>query len=122
MKYITCTVCPKGCSLQVDEGNGLRVSGNSCPRGAEYGKMEATNPTRTVTSTVRIRGAEFSRCPVKSDRPIPKSQIFEAMAVLDRVDLTAPVHLGQVVAEHICGTQASFVTARAMEAWPPSEQ
>lgn len=122
MKYVTCTVCPKGCRLQVDECDGFRVTGNSCPRGAQYGKMEATNPTRTVTSTVRIRDAEFPRCPVKSDRPIPKSLMFEAMAVLDRVDLTAPVQLGQVVADHICGTQASFVTARAMGAWPPSGQ
>lgn len=120
MKYFTCTVCPKGCSLQVDEENEFCVSGNSCPRGAEYGKMEATNPTRTVTSTVRISGAELPRCSVKSDRPIPKVRIFEAMAALDQVDLTAPVQLGQVVVAHVCGTDANFVTARAMEARTPS--
>ena len=122
MKYFTCTVCPRGCRLQVDECDGFRISGNGCPRGIEYGTMEATNPTRTVTSTVRIRNAEFPRCPVKSDQPIPKSKIFEAMAILDGVDLTAPVCLGQVVAGHICGTQANFITTRAMDIWPPSDQ
>ncbi len=40
MKELICIVCPKGCHLQVDEQNDYQVFGNSCPRGAEYGKNE----------------------------------------------------------------------------------
>jgi CxxC motif-containing protein len=43
-----------GCHLKVDENDGYSVTGNTCPRGAAYGYEEATAPTRTVTSTVRI--------------------------------------------------------------------
>ena len=40
MKELVCIVCPKGCRLSVDEENGFAVTGNSCPRGEEYGKRE----------------------------------------------------------------------------------
>ena len=53
MKELICIVCPQGCHLKVDEENGCAVTGNSCPRGAEYGKAELTHPTRVVTSTVK---------------------------------------------------------------------
>lgn len=54
MIELTCILCPKGCRLRVDDKNGYRVTGNTCPRGAAYGREEALHPTRTVTSTVRI--------------------------------------------------------------------
>ena len=57
MTELICIGCPRGCHLKVDEQNGYAVSGNSCPVGAEYGKNELTNPTRVLTSTVRITGA-----------------------------------------------------------------
>ena len=114
MKEIICIVCPKGCHLAVDEDNCCAVSGNACPRGAEYGKIELTNPTRVVCSTVRVAGACLRRCPVKTDRPIPKGLIFQAMAALDGVELNAPVRVGQIVIRNVCGTGADFVATRSL--------
>lgn len=116
MKELICIVCPKGCRLRVDENDGYKVTGNTCPRGEEYGKIELTNPTRTITSTVAVRGAAHPRCPVKTTKPIPKGLIFEAMQTLDGLELTAPVALGQVAVANVCGTGADFVTTRALEA------
>ena len=45
----------------MDEENDYKVTGNGCPRGAIYGKKECTHPTRVVTSTVKIVGAEIER-------------------------------------------------------------
>ena len=58
MKHeLTCIRCPIGCQLTVDvNGDEVTVTGNSCPRGAEYGKKEVTAPTRIVTSSVRVSG------------------------------------------------------------------
>lgn len=116
MKELICIVCPKGCRLRVDETDGCKVTGNSCPRGEEYGKIELTNPTRTITSTVAVRGAAHPRCPVKTTKPIPRGLIFEAMQTLDGLELTAPVALGQVAVANVCGTGADFVTTCALDA------
>jgi len=115
MKELICSVWPKGCHLQVDEDNGYAVTGNGCPRGAEYGKAELTNPTRVVTSTVRCTGGAYPRCPVKTDKPIPKGKMFEVMEELNRVELIAPVNVGQVVIENVCGTGVNVVSARTMK-------
>lgn len=114
MKELICIVCPKGCHLKVDEENGFAVTGNACPRGAEYGKLELTNPTRVVTSTVRCEGGAHPRCPVKTDRAVPKGKILEVMAALEGITLSAPVAVGQVVIENVCGTGANIVATRDM--------
>lgn len=114
MKELICIVCPKGCHLRVDEEHGFSVTGNSCPKGAEYGKIELTNPTRVVTSTVRCVGGAHPRCSVKTDAPIPKALIFRAVKALDGVELHAPVQVGDVVVRDVCGTGVSFVAARSM--------
>lgn len=115
MKNLICIVCPKGCHLQVDEDNGYAVTGNSCPRGAEYGKTELLHPTRVLTSTVRVDGGLHRRLPVKTTAPIPKELLFQAMEALNGVTLTAPVTVGQVVITNLLGTGVDVVATREMK-------
>ena len=84
MKELICIVCPKGCHLKVDEENGYAVTGNSCPRGAEYGKKELVNPTRVITSTVRVEGGTLRRVSVKTSSDIPKKDIMTISAAMER--------------------------------------
>ena len=46
-KNLICICCPLGCPLTVALENGevVSVTGNTCPRGAAYGRREVTNPT-----------------------------------------------------------------------------
>lgn len=115
MTNLICITCPKGCHLRVDEANGYAVTGNSCPRGAEYGKNELQHPVRMVTSTVRIQGASLSRLPVKTDRPLPKEKIFACMQLLNTLTAHAPVETGQILAAHICGTEVNIVATKTMQ-------
>jgi CxxC motif-containing protein len=112
MTEMICIVCPKGCRLSADDD--LNVTGNSCPRGEAYAHEELQNPVRTLTSTVRVSGAALCRCPVKTKLPIPKGLIFDAMRLLDKVELNAPVEEGAVVVKDICGTGIPFVTTRSL--------
>ena len=114
MAELICIVCPKGCHLKVDVET-FAVSGNSCEKGAEYGKTELKNPTRTLTSTVKLKNAALPRCPVRTSAPIPKSKMFDAMAVLEGVTLTAPVKIGQVAVENILGTGADVIVTRNID-------
>ena len=104
MKELVCIVCPRGCRLKVDEENDFAVTGNSCPRGAEYGRNEIMAPTRVLTSTVRLAGASLRRCPVKTDRPVPREKLLEIMSLLNDVELTSPVTIGQEVITNVCNT------------------
>lgn len=113
MKELICIVCPKGCHLRVDEENGYAVTGNSCPRGAQYGAAELQHPVRVLTTTVRLTGCSARRCPVKTSTAIPKGLLFDAMHVLDGVELAAPVALGQVVVRNLLGTGADVVCTKA---------
>lgn len=121
MTELICIVCPKGCHLKVDEKNDYAVTGNACPKGETYGKKELRNPTRTITSTVRIEGAAIPRVPVKTDQEIPKHKIFDAMRLLDEVTLEAPVHVGDIVLKDILGLGVNFVITRSLETAQPSK-
>lgn len=114
MTQLICIVCPKGCHLNVDEENGYAVTGNGCPRGEAYGRTELTHPTRVVTSTVKIKGGIHRRCPVKTDRAIPKGLIFKVMELLNGVQLTSPVKRGGVVIENILDTGANLIVTKDM--------
>jgi CxxC motif-containing protein len=115
MKELTCIVCPRGCRLSVNEEN-FSISGNACPRGAEYGRAETQNPVRTLTTTVPVEGGVLHRCPVKTAAPIPKKFLFDAMAALADIKLRAPVALGQTVLPGVFGTDVPVVSSREIPA------
>jgi len=112
VKELICIVCPQGCHLTVDEEKDCQVSGNRCARGVAYGKSEVMNPTRILTSTVCVRSALHPRCPVKTDRPIPKKDLLRAMALLDDMVLVPPVRRGDVVIAEVLGHSCDFVATR----------
>ena len=112
MKHLICIVCPRGCRLTVDEENGYAVSGNQCARGEEYGKNEILNPVRTVTTTVRIQSEEMKLCPVRTEKPIDKSKMFDCIKELNSLTLKAPVQMGDVVFENILSTGINVIATR----------
>lgn len=115
MKELICIVCPKGCHLKVDEENGYQVTGNSCPRGAVYGREELLNPVRTVTSTVKLEGSSRTRLPVKTAKPIPKSRLFEAMQAINAATAHAPVTAGDPVIADLLGLGISVVATKTIQ-------
>lgn len=113
IKELVCIVCPVGCRLKVEETQeGYRVSGNKCKRGEVYGIKELTNPTRVLPTTVKITGAVLPRLPVKTAEPIPKRLIFEAMKVINEVEVQSPVKVGDIIIEDLLETGISVVATR----------
>ncbi len=112
MTELICITCPRGCHLTVDEDNDYAVTGNACPRGAVYGKNEILNPVRVVTSTVRTNKDSEPRCPVKTNGAIPKGKMFEAMELLNSIELQVPISVGQVVVPDLFGTGIDFVACK----------
>ena len=116
IRELTCINCPLGCQLKVEmEGTEvISVSGNTCKRGEIYARKEVVSPTRTVTSTVAVKGGVHPVVPVKTKSDIPKSKIFECMAEINAVTVEAPVSIGDVVIENVCGTGVQVVATANM--------
>ncbi len=110
-KELTCIGCPLGCSVSVEmEGGEIRaITGNTCPRGADYARKELTDPRRIVTSLVRVKGGELAVVPVKTVSDIPKGQIMDCIRELKAVELEAPVAMGDVALRNVCGSGVDVV-------------
>ncbi|MBE5890621.1 MAG: DUF1667 domain-containing protein [Lachnospiraceae bacterium] len=114
---LTCIGCPLGCSLtiQKDHDEVVSVTGNTCPRGDAYARKEVTNPTRIVTSSVRVEGGTAPVVSCKTASDIPKSMIFDVTEALKNVKLTAPVAIGDVVLENVCQTGVNIVATKEVQ-------
>ena len=114
MTELICITCPKGCHLKGDEANDYKVTGNGCPRGVDYGRKELVNPTRVITSTVKIEGGSYRRLPVKTSSDIPKGKIHDVMEEINKVTVQSPVHVGDVVIKDVLGLGVDIVSAKNM--------
>lgn len=118
-KEITCIVCPIGCSLLIEKDNseesGYKVSGNKCNRGLDYAIKEMTNPTRVITSTVKIENGLLTRIPIKTDGTVPKGKIFECMERINEVTVEAPVSIGDIIIPDILNTGVNVIATRNMD-------
>ena len=116
-KELICIGCPMGCPIvvEMEDGKVLSVTGNTCPRGESYARKEVTNPTRIVTTTVRVDGGKVAMINVKTERDIPKDKIFECIAALRGVTMKAPVHIGDIILEKVADTGVNIVAAGNVE-------
>ncbi len=114
IKNIICISCPLGCPLQVefDGVNIGSVTGNTCKRGEVYAKKELTNPTRIVTSTVRVTGSDVEMVSVKTKDDIPKGKIFECVKALKDVVVSSPVKVGDIIISNVADTGVDIVATR----------
>ena len=94
----------------------VKVSGNTCPRGAKYGKEEVVCPKRMVTSVVRVEGGDVAMLSVKTKDAIEKSKIFDALDALKGVNVNAPVKIGDVVVKDVLGTGVDFIATKNVSA------
>ena len=86
---LTCIGCPLGCQITVTMENGevTDVQGNTCPRGDKYAREEVTNPTRVVTSIVKVEGGNL-----------------------------APVKIGDVIVPNVAGTGVDVIATKNIQA------
>ena len=105
MKKLYCITCPNGCLLSVTaDGSDITVEGNGCNRGVDFAVTEMTNPTRSLTTTVRTTFPGVPVLPVRTDGEIPKDRIIEAMGALREVVVSSVINCGDTVIENLLGS------------------
>ena len=114
---LICIGCPLGCPLTVTIENGevTAVSGNTCPKGDAYARKEVTNPTRIVTSTVRVSGGVAAMVSCKTASDIPKDKIFAVTEALKPVCVNAPVAIGDVVLANAADTGVDIIATKDVD-------
>jgi len=114
IRELVCIGCPVGCSLKVtlQDGKALKVNGNNCKIGEQYGINECTNPKRIVTSTVAVEGGEERVVPVKTEKDIPKGKIFDVIEELKKIKMKAPVYISDIVIENVSGTGVNIIATK----------
>lgn len=101
-----CICCPIGCRLTIEEVSGeIVVSGNTCPRGREYGKSEFVLPKRVLTTTIQGETEAYS---VKTKEAIPKKLLPEAMHEIKKI-AAKNYELGDEVIPDLLGTGVSVI-------------
>lgn len=117
-RELTCIGCPLGCSLTVtiEHDTVTAVTGNTCPKGDAYARKEVTNPTRIVTSTVRVKGGAAAMVNVKTASDIPKDKIFACITAIRDIEVAAPVKIGDVILSDAAGTGVDIIAAKNISA------
>lgn len=110
-KDLICIICPNGCRLHgtLTEGGELEVTGNRCIRGKTFAGRELTDPTRSLTTTVKTAFDDFPYLPVRTDGEIPKYAIAKVLEELRSVLVTERMTCGDVVLENAAGTGVKII-------------
>ncbi len=110
-KNYTCIICPRSCALEaeIEDGKLLSVKGNGCRRGAEWLSSEITDPRRTISSSVSVRGGVREIVSVRLTAPVPCDMIFPIMAEIRKVSVKAPVAIGDVVIHDVLSTGSDVI-------------
>jgi len=112
MKKMTCIVCPVGCHLVIDEH--FNVSGNKCGKGKDYAQIEMTDPKRMLTTTVRTTCPLYPRLSVKTNQPISKKLIFQALCEINEIIVSKDVKIGDVIIDNILDTKIDIVATKSI--------
>lgn len=109
---LVCVVCPTGCRISVvAKSGGFTFRGVGCARGREYAECEIAEPMRTFTGTVRVRGGARPVVPVRTDGPVPREALRDVARIAARLEVSAPVAAGAVLASGLPGGRALVSTA-----------
>lgn len=119
---LTCIICPMGCSMEVTvetDVNGHKkvtaVKDNGCKRGEQYASKELQNPTRTLTTTIKVEDGVLPVVPVKTAGEVPKASLLQCMEVVRRASCKAPVKRGDILLYDLLGTGINVIACADVE-------
>ncbi|MEM2282016.1 MAG: DUF1667 domain-containing protein [Candidatus Hadarchaeales archaeon] len=114
---ITCLLCPLACKARVStrDGEVVEIQNIECERGKGYVSREVRDPVRDFFTTVRVRGAKIPVLPVRATGPVPKGKLMECLSELAKVEVEAPVRLGDIVVKNILGLGVDIVATRNLD-------
>lgn len=113
-RELICIGCPMGCLLEatIENEKVIDVKGYTCLKGKTYAEKECTNPTRIVTTTVKVDGGDINAVSVKTESDIPKEKISDCIKELRGKTVKAPIKIGDVIFENIANTGVNIIATK----------
>lgn len=114
IRPFTCIICPNGCEMEahIENGQLASLTGATCPRGEGYVRQELTDPRRTIASSALVIGGALPLVSVRLTHPVPKDRLFDVMAEIRKLRLTAPVALGQCLIPNVLGLGSDVIATK----------
>lgn len=105
---LVCIKCPRGCHLKVTKlkDGKIKVEGNSCPRGEEYGISEMTQPQRTITT---VKKTKFGTISLVTNKPIDKKLYFDVLKIVKQKPEPKNPQPNQVFIKGVLGTDVDVI-------------
>ena len=103
-----CIVCPLSCDIKVETKKErkeiVNIKGCKCPKGKEYASREIIDPQRVFTAVVKVKGGHLPVVSVKTVKPIPKHRLFDAIRVISKIEVKAPIKVRDVIVTNLLDT------------------
>lgn len=116
-KIFTCIICPNGCEIEVelDKDKIINIEGATCKKGKEYVNQELINPQRNISSSVKVVNGDLDIVSVRLNNTIPKNKIFEVMEEIKKLQIEAPVKIGDIVEKNILDLNVDLIATKNIE-------
>ena len=116
-KIFTCIICPNGCEIEVELNNKeiINMEGASCKKGKEYINQELINPQRNIASSVKVIGGDLEIVSVRLNKSIPKDKIFDVMEEIKKVEVQAPVKIGDIIKHNILNLNVDLIATKNID-------
>lgn len=118
VKELTCVRCPLGCKVRIEytaKKEVIDVSGNKCPRGREYAIQEISDPHRILVTSVKVKNGKYNLASVKTTDAIPLRLFDEAMKIIEKIVIEAPVNRGDTIIKNLLETGVDLIITRSVE-------
>ena len=118
IKVIRCIVCPTGCSIKVigKDNKNVTFEGYTCNRGLEYAEQEFKEPKRILTTTIKVENGILPLIPVRTDKPLLKDKLTDALKLIAQRQIKAPIKMGDVLIKNILDLGINIIASRNLEA------
>ena len=114
IRVIRCIVCPTGCEIKVKKGEQDQIvfEGYTCNRGLEYAEQEYREPKRILTTTIRVKNGFLPLVPVRTDKPMLKDKLGEALLQIAKTEVKAPIKMGEILIKNILDSGVNIIASR----------
>ena len=68
-----------------------------------------------LTTTVKIKSETSSLLPVKTDKPISKDKLKKAMKRVSKLQVEAPISVGDIIAKNFTEKGINLVSTKSVE-------